>query len=91
MGQNHCRGGHDLSANMRNFIDCVKDNNPRKLKAPIREGVISAELCHLGNIATRVGRQLEYHPKKRRFVNDKEANKLLSRDYRKGFELPEIS
>ncbi|MDA2924011.1 Gfo/Idh/MocA family oxidoreductase [Acidobacteria bacterium AH-259-L09] len=84
-------GGHDLSANMRNFIDGVKDNNPRKLKAPIREGVISAELCHLGNIATRVGRQLEYHPKKRRFVNDKEANKLLSRDYRKGFELPEVS
>ena len=83
-------GALDLPANMRNFIDCVKDNNPSKLNAPIREGVISAELCHLGNIATRVGRQLKYDANARRFLNDDEADRLLSRSYRKGYELPNI-
>ena len=82
--------GHDILANMRNFIDCVKDNNPSKLNAPITEGVISAELCHLGNIATRVGRQLKYDAKARRFRNDKEANRLLTRSYRRGYELPNM-
>lgn len=37
----------------------------------------------------RVGRRLKFDPKTERFPNDTEANTLLSRDYRKGFVVPE--
>jgi hypothetical protein len=38
----------------------------------------------------RFGASLKFDPKKERFVGagDSEANKLLTREYRKGFELP---
>jgi len=36
----------------------------------------------------RVGRKLKLDPKAETFIGDKEADALLTRDYRKGFELP---
>ena len=82
--------GQDLVAHMRNFIDSVKEDNPSKLNAPVQEGHVSAEICHLGNIATRVGRHLHYDSKRQRFEDDPKATRLLSRHYRKGYELPKI-
>lgn len=38
-----------------NFIDCVRNNTPEKLNAPISEGHYSAAVCHLGNISYRLG------------------------------------
>lgn len=38
-----------------NFINCVRDNTPEKLNAPISEGHYSAAVCHLGNISYRLG------------------------------------
>lgn len=83
-------GGADKTANVRNFLDCVKANNPDGLNAPVSEGAISATLCHLGNIATRVGRRLLFDAAKMECTGDAEANELLTREYRKGYELPEI-
>ena len=82
--------GQDLNANVRNFLDCVKANDPSKLNAPISEGAISAQLCHLGNIATRVGRKLHVDVEKVQCIGDDEANKLFTREYRKGYELTEV-
>ena len=36
----------------------------------------------------RIGRKLKFDPKTERFLGDKEADALLTRQYRKGFELP---
>ena len=36
-----------------------------------------------------VGRKLDFDGKAERFVNDKEANALLTRSYRKPFVVPE--
>jgi hypothetical protein len=47
-------------------------------------------LCHLGNIAYRTGRRLEFDADKEVFLNDEQANNLLSREYRKGYELPKV-
>ncbi len=72
----------------RNFIDCVKANDPSKLLAPIEEGFASAALCHIGNIGVRLGgARLEYDSQNHRFINNPEANKYLTRKYRKGYEL----
>jgi hypothetical protein len=50
---------------------------------------LSSTLPHLANISYRVGRALVFDGAKETFVNDKEADRLLTREsYRKGFEIP---
>jgi hypothetical protein len=41
----------------------------------------------LGNIALKLGRKLNWDPDKEEFVNDPEANGLLSRPQRAGYEV----
>jgi predicted dehydrogenase len=45
------------------------------------------EICHLSNIAMRLGRELKWDPAKREIVGDAQANAFLSRENRKGFEI----
>ena len=71
-----------------NFIAAVRAQDPSLLNAPIEEGHKSSALCHLGLISARLGRSLEFDPQKERFINDRKANKLLTRDYRKPFVVP---
>ena len=47
-----------------------------------------ATLCHLGNIARRLGRRLKWNPEKEIFPGDEEANDYLDCEKRKGYELP---
>jgi predicted dehydrogenase len=74
---------------LRNFLTCVKDPTQRP-NADIEEGHKSTRLCHLGNIALRVGRTLQFDAKTETIKDDAEANQLLGRTYRKPFELPEV-
>jgi predicted dehydrogenase len=78
------------SPHYQNFIDAIRANDPKLLNCDVLEGHLSSSLPHLGNIAYRTGRQLAFDGKTERFVNDKDADKLLNRDagYRKGFEIP---
>jgi predicted dehydrogenase len=80
-------------SNFADFIAAVRVGDPSKLSAPITEGAISAVLCHLGNIGTRLGNQhVEYDPVTQKITKcggrEAEANRLLTRTYRKGYELP---
>jgi len=63
-----------------NFLDSVR--NDRRPNGAIEHGHLSSSLCHLGNIATRLGRSLEFDPEHETFLNDDEANTLVSRPYR---------
>lgn len=45
------------------------------------------EICHLSNIAMRLGRELKWDPIKREIIGDAQANSFLSRESRKGFEI----
>ena len=45
------------------------------------------EICHLSNIAMRLGRPLDWDPGKREVVGDEQANSFLNRPYRSGFEI----
>ncbi|MBI1318998.1 MAG: twin-arginine translocation signal domain-containing protein [Candidatus Hydrogenedens sp.] len=52
---------------------------------------VSAVHCHLGNIAYRLGRSLEFDPAVEQFVGDDEANTHVKRDYRQPFEVPQLA
>jgi hypothetical protein len=80
----------DSDRHYKNFIDCVKSRKSDDLIADIEEGHYSSMLCHLGNIAYRTGRRLEFDGEKEAFVNDTKANHMLTREYREGFELARI-
>jgi predicted dehydrogenase len=72
---------------LRNFLDCVKDR--KRPNADIEEGHKSTRLCHLGNIAYRVGRVLHFDGATETIAGGAEASKLLGRTYRKPFVMPE--
>jgi hypothetical protein len=68
-----------------NFLAAVRDEKAT-LNAEIEGGATSTLLCHLGNIAYRLGRALNCDPKTGRIVNDKDAMALWTREYEKGWE-----
>jgi hypothetical protein len=45
------------------------------------------EICHLSNIAMRLGRELNWDPVKREIIGDAQANTFLARESRQGFEI----
>jgi len=60
----------------RNFLDCVKSR---------QEPVTSAEIAHratstalLGGIAVKLGRKLRWNPQTERFIDDPQADSLLT-------------
>jgi predicted dehydrogenase len=70
---------------MGNFFDCVAAR--RQPIADVEAGHRSVSVCHLGNISCRLGRKLAWDPAAERFVGDAEADALLSRPQRAGFEV----
>jgi predicted dehydrogenase len=73
-----------------NFLDAVRAGNNDLLHCDIAEGVLSSDLPHLANISYRLGRVLEFNGAAEKFVNDPEADAMLSRkEYRKPYILPE--
>ena len=72
-------GSPDLRAHHDDFFRCIREGSTPN--ADIEIGHLSSSLCHLGNIATRVGRVLEFDPKREQIVRDDEANALVTRKY----------
>jgi predicted dehydrogenase len=72
------------------WLKAIRSRNTADMTAPATAGHLSCVHCHLGNIAYRLGRSLEFDPKTETF-KDAEANKFLKREYRKGFEVPQLA
>lgn len=72
-------------AHVKDFFDCVKSR-----KAPCADVAIghrSATVCHLGNIAVRLGRPVRWDPLSEAIIGDNEAAKWLTKEYRKPYSL----
>jgi predicted dehydrogenase len=69
---------------IRNFLEACRGNG--RLTSAIEEAHKSTLLCHLGNIAHRLGRALEIDPKNGHIVGDRQAMDYWSREYAKGWE-----
>ena len=78
---------------MQNFLSCVKSR--KRCICDVETGHTSTVVCHLGNISYKLGRKIFWDGKTetvldRRGQPDSQANALLGREYRRGYELPTI-
>ena len=73
----------------QNFIDCVRSRKREDLRCEVEQGHLSTSLCHLANISFRVGRKLEFDPESESFIGDEDANRLLTREYRAPYVVPD--
>lgn len=69
---------------MGNFFDCVQNRTSPISDIEGQHRTVST--CHLGNISMRLQRRLRWDPKLELFSDDAEANSMLKRDQRNGFE-----
>jgi hypothetical protein len=71
---------------VRNFLDCVKSR--AESVCPIDAAMKVDVLCHMGDIAIRLGRKLSFDLKHERFIEDEAANQRLKcRPMRKPWHL----
>jgi predicted dehydrogenase len=72
----------------KNFLECMRSR--QRPNADVEIGRMSTTLCHLGNISQRLGRDVRFDAKTETFGEDHEANKMLAKQYRKGYDLPRL-
>ncbi|MDZ4802203.1 MAG: Gfo/Idh/MocA family oxidoreductase [Bryobacteraceae bacterium] len=80
--------GSDTKLHMANFLAACRSRDYKDLHAEVEIGVLSADMCHLANIAYRVGQSVHFDPKAEKFFGDSAADRLTTRDYRKGYVVP---
>lgn len=78
-------GGH-----YGNFIDAIRSGKDEDLHCQVYDGFMSAALPALANISYRMGRELTFDGAKEKFVKDPEADKMLTRVYRKPYVVPDV-
>lgn len=67
-------GRSDLTPHVDDFVAAVRSRRPTR--ASLREGVLSANFCHLGNLAYRLGRELTPDEVDAPLAGDAEAREL---------------
>lgn len=74
-------------SHMRNFLAAVRAGRPEDASTNAEAGHRSATVCHLGEIAMRLGRPLQWDPTSECFPNDDEAQSCTRRPYRQPWTL----
>jgi predicted dehydrogenase len=78
-------GSDQNLAHTRNFIDCLKSR--KKPNSDIEIGHASTTAAHLGNVAFRSGRKVQWDAKKEQVIGDASANAFVTREYRGPWKL----
>ena len=79
----------NISNHPTNFIESIRSGKNSDLHCDISEGFLSSALPILANVSYRLGRELAFDGKTEKFVKDPEADKMLTREYRKPYIVPE--
>jgi hypothetical protein len=75
----------------RHFFRAVRSRNMEQIPVSVEDAHLACLHCQIGNIAYRVGDTLTFDPDSERFLNSAEANTMLKRDYREGFDVSAIT
>jgi predicted dehydrogenase len=81
----HLYKGKRPGNHMRNFVECVKSRGQPVSDVYTHHRAVS--ICHLANIAMRLGRTINWDPKTEQIVGDPEARQFQAREQRKGYEI----
>ncbi|MFB3826019.1 MAG: Gfo/Idh/MocA family protein [Bryobacteraceae bacterium] len=73
---------------MQDWLECMRSR--RTPLADVEVGHRAISIAHLANITRLLGRRLRWDPEAETFPGDDEANRLLRRERRKGYELPAV-
>ncbi|MHC4527838.1 MAG: Gfo/Idh/MocA family protein [Planctomycetota bacterium] len=73
------------SNHSQNFIDCIRTK--KLTAAPIEQAHRSVTVCHLANIAMRLGRKIRWNPATEKIIDDDQATRMLSRPMRSPWHL----
>ncbi len=68
---------------MLEFLHCIETGE--QPISDVKSQHRSATVCHLANIAMRLGRNLSWDPRQEQFIGDSAANGMLSRPQREAF------
>jgi hypothetical protein len=71
-----------------NFIECVKTR--KEPYHPAEDMHRSATVAHIGVIAMKLQRKLQWNPAKEEFINDPEANAMRLREERDTWKLEKL-
>jgi predicted dehydrogenase len=71
-----------------NWLNCIKSR--KQPIAPIEVGHRSCSACLIHHIVMKLNRKVYWDPLKERFINDEEANKMLSRPQRSPYGIKTI-
>ena len=82
-------GKESHNEHVRNFLDCIKSR--QKTICPPEIGRAAALHVHAANIAARCGESLLiWDDQHNRFTNSEAANQLITPEYRKPWQFPQI-
>src|SRR5512135_2082132 len=85
IGPDELRLYTNLNGEHDDFLQCVKSRQDPYF--PVDIGHRVSTVCHLANIAIKLGRKLRWNPEKEQFENDAQANEMLSRPMRSPWKL----
>lgn len=74
-----------ITSHMHNFFECIATKKPTI--SDVFSQHRSVTTCHLANIAIRLGRPIRWDATSETCIDDNQANEMLSREQRKGFEV----
>ncbi len=88
-------GHREHDTHVKNFLECVRTRQSPIASIEDHHNIVSA--CHLANVSLRAGRKIFWDPDRElcfkdaeRRIPDPKANQYLTRDYRRGYELPKV-
>ena len=79
------RGWAKTEDHIQNFLECIRTG--RETTCSPEKSHRATTICHVANICLRLGRSVKWDPKSELFINDPEANRMISRAMRPPWRL----
>jgi predicted dehydrogenase len=80
------QGGDERFPHVKNFLECMKTR--QQPVENLEVGHHATTVAHLGNIALRSGRKINWDSAKERITGDRDADRLVGTEYRRPWKLP---